>query len=91
MPEIFNVQFFSLGRFRQSIDFLIIGYPCADYSANSLPFKTGREGISISVNPRKKLFCYCLSYTAVFLNFLPFASVPLVVTVRLLPSADTTM
>src|SRR5438093_13706692 len=34
---------------------------------------------------------YCLSYTAVFLNSLPCGSVPLVVTVRLLPSADTTI
>ena len=34
---------------------------------------------------------YCLSYIAVFLNFLPCGSVPLVVTVRLLPSADTTI
>src|SRR5207247_1138577 len=33
---------------------------------------------------------YCFSYTAVLLNFLPCESVPLVVTVRLLPSADTT-
>jgi hypothetical protein len=32
---------------------------------------------------------YCFSYTAVLLTLLPFASVPLVVTVRLLPSADT--
>ena len=28
---------------------------------------------------------YCFSYTAVLLNFLPCESVPLVVTVRLLP------
>src|SRR5207253_10780924 len=34
---------------------------------------------------------HCLSYTAVLLNFLPCASVPLVVTVRLLPSADAAM
>ena len=33
---------------------------------------------------------YCLSYTAVLVNFLPFASVPLECTVRLLPSAATT-
>src|SRR2546430_16296546 len=34
---------------------------------------------------------YCLSYTAVFLTFFPFGSVPLVLTVRVLPSADTTI
>src|SRR5437899_1641097 len=34
---------------------------------------------------------YCLSYTALLLIFLPFGSVPRVVTVRLLPSADTTI
>ena len=33
---------------------------------------------------------YCLSYTAVLVNFLPFESVPVMVTVRVLPSADTT-
>src|SRR4029077_12694135 len=31
---------------------------------------------------------HCLSYTAVLLNFLPWASVPLEITVRLLPSTD---
>ncbi len=34
---------------------------------------------------------YCLSYTSVLVNFLPWASVPLEVTVRLLPSSDTTI
>src|ERR1700757_3163740 len=34
---------------------------------------------------------YCLSYTAVLVTFFPFASVPVVVTVRLLPSAETAM
>src|SRR5947209_2959137 len=34
---------------------------------------------------------YCLSYTATFLNGLPSRSVPLVTTVRLLPSAETTI
>ena len=34
---------------------------------------------------------YCFSYTAVLLILLPFASVPLAVTVRVLPSADRTM
>lgn len=33
---------------------------------------------------------YCLSYTAVLVNFLPLESVPVMVTVRVLPSADTT-
>ena len=37
------------------------------------------------------LFVYCLSYTATFLNFLPFGVVPFNVTVRLLPSAETTI
>lgn len=34
---------------------------------------------------------YCFSYTAVLVILLPFASVPLAVTVRVLPSADRTM
>ena len=34
---------------------------------------------------------YCLSYTATFLNFLPFGVVPIKVTVRLLLSAETTI
>jgi len=34
---------------------------------------------------------YCWSYTAVLVNFLPWASVPRVVTVRLFPSSDTTI
>ena len=34
---------------------------------------------------------YCWSYTAVLLYFLPWASVPCEVTVRLLPSSDTTI
>src|SRR5579864_7971848 len=38
-----------------------------------------------------KPIVYCLSYTAVLWNFLPFESVPLVVTVRVLPSAETAM
>jgi hypothetical protein len=33
---------------------------------------------------------YCLSYTAVLVNFLPVESVPVMVTVRVLPSAETT-
>ena len=34
---------------------------------------------------------YCWSYTAVLVYFLPWASVPCEVTVRLLPSSDTTI
>ena len=34
---------------------------------------------------------YCLSYTAALVTLLPFASVPLAVTVRVLPSADRTI
>ena len=34
---------------------------------------------------------YCLSYTVVLLNFLPWALVPRAVTVRLLPSSDATI
>src|SRR5258706_16088026 len=34
---------------------------------------------------------YCLSYTAVLVTLLPFALVPFVVTVRVLPLAETTM
>ena len=47
---------------------------------NALPFGSERSGRASG---------YCLSYTAVLVNFLPFESVPLTVTVRLLPSADT--
>jgi len=35
-------------------------------------------------------FRHCLSYTAVELTFLPFASVAVVVTVRILPFVETT-
>jgi hypothetical protein len=45
------------------------------------PTMTGHRGPSL----------YCLSYTSFLLTLWPFASVPLVVTVRLLPSADTTI
>ena len=34
---------------------------------------------------------YCLSYTATFFTVLPCGSVAVVVTVRVLPSADTTI
>src|SRR5580700_5738962 len=34
---------------------------------------------------------YRLSYADVLVNFLPFASVPLTMTVRVLPSGETTM
>lgn len=34
---------------------------------------------------------YCLSYTAVFVTFLPCALVAVVVTVRVLPSCETTI
>jgi hypothetical protein len=34
---------------------------------------------------------YCLSYTAVLFTFVPFASVAVVVAVRLLPSGETTI
>ena len=33
---------------------------------------------------------YCLSYTEVLVNFLPFESLPAMVTVRVLPSAEMT-
>ncbi len=54
------------------------------------PAGSRREGITVTSNPRKRSG-YCLSYTAMLLNFLPSASVPLVVTVRVLPSADSTI
>src|SRR5256886_4315268 len=50
--------------------------------------KSGRAP-DLLVFPKPEII-HCLSYTAVLLNFLPCGSVPLVVTVRLLPSADTT-
>src|SRR5918912_2054726 len=43
------------------------------------------------VRPLVTLPPYCLSYTAVLRTRLPFALVPLVVRVRLLPSFETTM
>ena len=49
-----------------------------------------RKGILVAVGPRERSR-YCLSYTAVYLTVLPFESVPLTVTVRLLPSADMTI
>ena len=50
-------------------------------------FRTG--GIHAPIS--RERFCYPLSYIPVLLNFLPFASVPLVVIVRVLPSAATTI
>src|SRR6202521_721567 len=44
--------------------------------------------VTVSLGERSR---YCLSYTEIFLTFLPAGSVPLVVTVRVLPSADTTI
>src|SRR5439155_15394660 len=57
-----------------------------------MPFRdrVERKGIPAWVRTRGRT-CYCLSYTAVYLTFFPFASVPLTVTVRALPSADTTI
>jgi len=57
--------------------------------ANALPLRTEREA-SLLLSPRQRSR-YCLSYTETFVNFLPSGSVPLVVTVRVLPSADTTI
>src|SRR5256885_10826297 len=56
------------------------------------PFRTERKGTTllITVIFRERSH-YCLSYTAMLLIFLPFESVPVTVTVRLLPSADTTI
>src|SRR6202795_4915644 len=51
---------------------------------------TERKGITVTVS-RGKMSRYCLSYTEIFLNFLPAESVPLVVTVRVLPSAEITI
>ncbi|SRR6266851_1174789 len=49
-----------------------------------------RQGSPTLQSTKGGIACYCLSYTAVLLYFLPCASVPLIVTVRLLPSAATT-
>src|SRR2546423_15024483 len=44
-----------------------------------------------SIFKRRRVGCtYCFSYTVVLLYFLPFASVPLTVTVRVLPSGAST-
>ena len=55
-----------------------------------MPFrlKTGRKGILVL---RQRSRRYCLSYSVTFLYFLPLASVWLVVTVRDLPSLETTI
>src|SRR5229473_5241836 len=52
-----------------------------------VPVQNRTERLHCYLSPRED--CYCLSYTETFLNFLPCGSVPLVVTVRVLPSADT--
>src|SRR6185369_5913380 len=44
------------------------------------------RGLSVCVGPS-----HCLSYTAILLNLRPVEVVPLVVTVRVLPSAETTI
>src|SRR5437899_5613817 len=54
------------------------------------PSKKSGRASDLLVFPKPEII-HCLSYTAVLLNFLPCGSVPLVVTVRLLPSADTAM
>src|SRR5438093_346658 len=51
--------------------------------------KSGRGHSDLLVFPKPGII-HCLSYTAVLVNFLPVGSVPLTVTVRLLPSAATT-
>jgi len=54
-----------------------------------MPFRPERaKGIALASVSGGCL--YCLSYTAVLVNFVPFESVPVMVTVRVLPSADTT-
>src|SRR5262249_60864715 len=53
------------------------------------PVRTRAGGHTFATGPGSP--GYCLSYTAVLVTFFPFESVPLVVTVRLLPSAETTM
>src|SRR6266849_3442542 len=53
------------------------------------PTETGAEGHECCRS--KPEIIYCLSYTEVLWNSLPVGSVPLTVTVRLLPSAETTM
>jgi hypothetical protein len=58
-------------------------------ATNALPLGSVRKGITL-MKPIGERILYCLSYTAVLSYFLPCASVPLVVTVRLLPSAATT-
>ena len=47
--------------------------------------------VHASTFKRRRVGCtYCFSYTVVLLYFLPFASVPLTVTVRVLPSGAST-
>lgn len=58
-------------------------------SGNTLPSRTERKGITSRALIEGSI--YCLSYTAVLLTFLPCASVPVVLTVRVLPSAETDM
>jgi hypothetical protein len=63
----------------------VAAYKFLKRHTNALPFRSERKGITTMA-----MILYCLSYTTVLLYFLPCASVPLTVTVRLLPSAATT-
>src|SRR5688572_29322987 len=58
---------------------------------NALPRLDSREGICLlNCGFTFRLTSYCLSYTATFVTFFPLASVAVVVTVRLFPSAEMT-
>jgi hypothetical protein len=54
-------------------------------ATNALPFGTERKGITVTGSSLREHSRYCLSYTEVFLIFLPYGSVPLAVAVRVLP------
>ena len=56
-----------------------------------MPSRFRAEGHQLLLSALERGPRYCLSYTEIFVNFLPSESVPLVVTVRVLPSADTTI
>lgn len=76
-------------RFRQESR---VDWPNVTSQPSKAPFRSepiGRAWLTVAVVPGS--FLYCLSYTAVLLTFFPFESVAVVVTVRVLPSADTTM
>src|SRR5271155_1363440 len=66
-----------------------------DRHSHGRPFHSKSRSMSVVANGAITsllvILDYCFSYTSLLLILWPFSSVPLVVTVRLLPSPDTTI